>query len=503
MTGSRVRRRNARRGGHARAAVITVVLLAVGAAAVFGGRRLYARMQHEKEVAALLDTNLFYRGITVQGVNVGGMTLQQAKNALKGKEKEAAGHYDIAVTYGGKTWRLTEADMTFSGNTDEVLKAAYSYGRTGDREQRWQRVKALEKKPKNYTLSAKPDEDALKKKTGEIAAQVNREPEDPTVVSFNPAGKTFVYRDGVQGLEVDTQALWAGVKAVAEGPRTGTVALKVNAVPFETSLAQVKSHMRKIGEYSTTSTNSADGTYNMMRALKAVSGTVVKPGATFSFFGRVGPCDQAHGYRPAGAILNGSLVQDYGGGICQASTTLYGAILRAGMEVVERTNHSIPSSYCPIGQDATVSYPALDLKFRNPTPYPVYILTYTSGRRLTAEVYGYRPPEYDEIRVTSQVTQTIAAPSKPRYVQDRSLPAGSVRLAAKAHTGYRAAAQRVYYKNGKIVKTEKLPSSYYKPQAACYLTGAAKTSSASSSSRKPASSKPASQKPESGSGAAA
>ncbi len=499
----------ARRGGgrpRGRTA-LAVLLAAVGvAAAVFGGRSLYARVQWEKAASALLDTDRFYRGISVQGVPLGGMTREQAQAALSGKEKEAAGRYDIAITYGGKEWRLTQDDMTFAGNAADALKKAYAYGREGDRAERFRLVEALKTKPKDFPLTARLDEDALKTKVEAVAAQIDRKPAEPSVASFDEKTGTFSYKAGANGVAVDRDALWAGVKAAAEGPHTGTVAVKASEPEPSLSLAELKSRMGKLSEYSTTSTNTADGTYNMARALASVGGTAVPAGGTFSFLGTAGPCDKAHGYRPAGAILNGRLIQDYGGGICQASTTVYGAALRAGMAIAERTNHSLPSSYCPIGQDATVSYPGVDFKFRNPTPYPVYVLTHTKGRVLTAEFYGYRPPEYDEIRVSSQVTQTIPAPEKPKYVLDRTLAAGAVKFASKARTGYRAAAQRTYYKNGKAVKTEKLPSSYYKAQPAYYLYGEGtdpaklgKAPASSAPEKKPSSSAP--EQPSSAAGA--
>ncbi len=451
-----------------RRALFTIVLVAVGAAAVIGGKRFYDKIQHEKEVSQVLDTGSIYHGISVEGVSVGGMTIGQAENALKGKEKEADGNYEITITYGSKEWKLTEKDLSFQYDTADVLKKAYEFGRSGDREQRFQTVKALKTNPKNFSLTATPEAESLKPKLEEIAAQIGKKATEPAVVSFNFQTKSFGYREGEKGISVNSGEFYQKVKDLVEGSRVGTVPVPVSKVNFKNSLAQIKKHMGKLSEFSTTSTNNADGTYNMSRALRAAGGASVASGATFSFFGRVGPCDQAHGYRPAGAILNGILVQDYGGGICQASTTLYGAVLRAGMTIVERTNHSIPSSYCPIGQDATVSYPALDFKFRNPTPFPAYIVTRAEGRKLTAEMYGYRPDDYDEIRITSQVKETIPAPEEPKYVLDKSLPAGTVKQAARARKGYRAVAQRVFYKNGKIVKTEKLPSSYYKPQAACY-----------------------------------
>ena len=192
---------------------------------------------------------------------------------------------------------------------------------------------------------------------------------------------------------------------------------------------RVAKYSDRMAIFSTVSTNNENGTYNMSRALKSFNQVVIQPGQTLSFFGVAGPCGKAEGYKPAGVV--GGV--GYGGGICQASTTLYGAVIRAGLTIVQRRNHSVPSTYVPIGQDAMVDYGSSDLKFRNDYDYPVKLVTYVSGKTLYAEVWGIQPDWYD-------------------YVNVRSWSTGSKS----------AVAYRDYVKNGKTVKTEQLPSSYYK-----------------------------------------
>ena len=460
-----------------KAIAIVAVAAAVCAGVVAVGFARYSQeRRHQDEISAALDTDRFYAGISVQGVSLGGMTMQQAREAVGPKETSAAGDYAVTVVYGEKTWTLTQKDMTFTYNTDAVLKKAYAVGRTGDREERYKTVQGLKTKPVDFPLTASVDESALKTKTAAIAAQVNRKPVEPTVVSFSRSGG-FTFKDGVNGLSADAEQLWTDVKAVVEGNRTGTVQMRVASVPFTKTVSEIRANMKKLGTFSTVSVNNADGTYNMEKALLAANGTAVPAGGTFSFLGTVGSCDKAHGYRVAGVLVNGRHDEDYGGGVCQASTTIYGAALRSGMQIVERNNHALPSAYCKIGQDATVSYPYLDMKVKNATDYPMFLVTSTSGRTLTATFYGYRPSSYDSIEVVSQVDKTYPAPSAPKYTQDGSLAAGVVRLDQRARTGYKASARRIYYKNGSAVKTEFLNSSYYPAQPAYYSYGKGTSSS--------------------------
>lgn len=472
--------------GKAKAAAVAVLVAAV-AIGLFAGQRLYAAYQHSRDLSAQLDTDAFYPGVVVEGIDLGGKSMSEAKTAVEAALPSAVEPVDLQITDGNKTWELTGKDLKFQYNTDEVLKEAYAYARSGGREERYRQVQQLKSAPKTYSVKGTVEESSLQSALNTIAGKADVAPKNPSVTAFNTATKQFTYSEGTNGVSVDRDKLLTDAKAVLAKGNTGTVQLSTKTVPFSGSLSGVKAHMKKLGSFSTVSKNSADGTYNMTRALQSVNGTCVKPGATFSFFGTAGPCGKAQGYKPAGAILNGKLVQEYGGGICQASTTIYGAATRSGMKITERHNHSIPSSYCPIGQDATVSYSGMDFKFVNPTDYPVYLVASVTNRVLTVTLYGYQPDDYDSITVSSSVTETIAAPGQAKYVSDSSMAKGSVRLVSKARTGYRVKAQRTYLKNGAAVKTESLPSSYYPAQAACYARGEETEASSPKASSSPSS----------------
>ena len=183
-----------------------------------------------------------------------------------------------------------------------------------------------------------------------------------------------------------------------------------------------------IASFTTWSTNSWNGTFNMQRALNSFNGHVIWPGQTMSFFAVAGPCGAAQGYLPGGVV--GGV--GYGGGICQASTTLYGGTLRAGLTIVERRNHSVPSTYVPIGLDAMVNYGSSDFRVRNDYDFPVKLVTYTPGNRLTVEVWGIQPEWFDWVEADSWRTGSRSA-----------------------------AAQRRFVKDGQTVRTERLSNSYY------------------------------------------
>ena len=161
----------------------------------------------------------------------------------------------------------------------------------------------------------------------------------------------------------------------------------------------------------------------------------------------------------------------YGGGICQGSTTLYIAALNAGMEIVERWEHAIPSSYCPIGLDATVDYGNLDFRFKNPLETPVYISAWMDGTTLYVEFYGCFPEEWDKVVVSSEQTGATSPLSSVSFREDSSLAPGQYVRRSSGNTGYTARAYRSFYKGDTLVKSEELSSSSYPATGKVYAVG--------------------------------
>lgn len=432
------------------------------------------------------------KGITIGGVDVSGMNQEQAIQAVRAAQEQLPA-YRLTLKLKDKSWDLTEQDMAFLDNAEDAVHEAmdYLYGDNGQHYK--QRASDLAANPKDYEVKYEVDYTKLNEKLDTLVTEeMNVDPVDATVASFDSGSGTFQFKDGQNGIKVDSEKLHTAVKgALLENP-TATVEVPFEEVEFSKTTAQIKNNMRKLGTYSTTSTNNANGNHNMRLALSSVNGTVLQPGEIFSFNGKTGNTTNGSlGYKKAGAIVGGKLVDEYGGGICQASTTIYGAALRSDMKILTRYNHTWPSTYCPIGQDAAVSYGSLDFRFQNTSEYPIYIVAGMSGTTLTVTFYGYQDPSYDEIKITSQQTGTVAQPADV-YQEDKSLAKDKIVKQRSGRVGKRAAAQRIYYKNGSVVKRENLPSSYYRELAALYHYGPGSaipgsTSSASSDSSEVAS----------------
>lgn len=200
-----------------------------------------------------------------------------------------------------------------------------------------------------------------------------------------------------------------------------------------------------LATYKAYQSSSANRSTNLRLAAAAINGYILKPGETFSFNGVVGKRTEEKGYKPAGAYFNGETVDEVGGGICQVSSSLYYCALLADLEIVSRTCHMYPSSYVPIGLDATVSWGYLDFKFKNNTDYPIRIEASGGSGTVTVTFYGTDDKDY-YIKLDSATLETYKPETEYKtfaYDNEEGYKDGDV--IQTAHTGYKAVSYRIKY----------------------------------------------------------
>lgn len=455
--------------------VVLAALLASGIVTFPGGSSSSQEVTQQESEQEIKE--VYASGTTIGGISVAGMTEEEAKKAVEKQIAEQIPQATVTVTYEKESMTITseeagvQADVSgaFEDAKSALVKQTSQSKDAASDESSKKTASSTQKV--DYPVELSFDEKAIQEKIDAFADKVDCDPENATIKAFNSSTGTFTYTEGKNGLKVDRDKLLEQVLAALKENKETKIEAPVEEIAFEKSESDVAGHIQKLGTFSTYSTNTAAGNHNMKLALASINGSVVQPGDTFSFNTATGDTTNGSlGYQQAGAIVGGKSTLQYGGGICQASTTLYGAVARSGLEIVTRYNHTWPSTYVDIGQDATVDYPALDFVFRNNTDYPIYISAGMSGTQLTVTLYGYKPDTWDKISVYSQQTGTIAQPAT-EYVQDSSLAAGTFELYRQGNAGRTATASRVYYKDGQVVKTESLPSSTYRALSTIYHYG--------------------------------
>ena len=455
--------------------VVLAALLANGIVTLPGSSSSTQEVTQQESEQEIKE--VYAPGTTIGGISVAGMTEEEAKKAVEKQIADQIPQATVTVTYEKETMTITseeagvQADVSgaFEDAKSALVKQTSQSKDAASDESSKKTASSTQKV--DYPVELSFDEKAIQEKIDAFADKVDCDPENATIKAFNSSTGTFTYTEGKNGLKVDRDKLLEQVLTALKENKETKIEAPVEEIAFEKSESDVAGHIQKLGTFSTYSTNTAAGNHNMSLALASINGSVVQPGDTFSFNTATGDTTNGSlGYQQAGAIVGGKSTLQYGGGICQASTTLYGAVARSGLEIVTRYNHTWPSTYVDIGQDATVDYPALDFVFRNNTEYPIYISAGMSGTQLTVTLYGYKPDTWDKISVYSQQTGTIAQPAT-EYVEDSSLAAGTFELYRQGNAGRTATASRVYYKDGQVVKTESLPSSTYRALSTIYHYG--------------------------------
>ena len=246
--------------------------------------------------------------------------------------------------------------------------------------------------------------------------------------------------------------------------------LVVKATPAKVKKEQLANIDTNLGTYSTTfKTSQINRSINIKLATDNISNVLLMPGETFSFNKHTGKRSKENGYKSAPVIMEGEMEEDYGGGVCQVSSTLYNSVLYSGLEIVNVKNHTIPSSYVPKGRDATVADSGIDFLFKNNLKHPVYIKNYVSGNQIVCNIYGSAE---DKQNITISTKLDGVSQTTMKRVNDPTMPKGKEKVDKSGRNAYSVSTYRTFNDaNGKKIKTEKIANSYYPKKEGIILVG--------------------------------
>jgi hypothetical protein len=196
-------------------------------------------------------------------------------------------------------------------------------------------------------------------------------------------------------------------------------------------------------------------------AARSIDGMVLAPDEVFDYNEVIEYAEKTYGFREAPVIFGGRLTPGVGGGICQVSSTLYNAAVRAGLTIVERRNHSLPVKYLPKGQDATFAKGYINFRFKNTSGHHLLIRAEVKNGFLTVKLFGDMP-ENVSYSLESRTTEVISPPNK--YVINRSLPAGSQQVLVRGKQGYVVETYRIKKVDGQTVERTLLSKDTYPAQ---------------------------------------
>ncbi len=408
-----------------------------------------------------------YPNVYIESVNVGGLTEAEARQRVASLFEKELSNYQLKLSHKDKVWEYPYQALGYGYLYEDAVAEAYAIGRQGNYFQRIKEIYMLREYPVFIDLNSTYAADKFYALVEEIRESVETLPQDAVIKRINSA---FEITAETLGTTIDEAELSERIEESIRNLNKESIEIPVNYIEPRITAKELEAVDEVIGEFSTTFDAKVTGrSTNIAIASSSINGVLLMPNEGFSFNKQTGPRGIKEGYQEAPVIVNGQLVPGVGGGICQVSTTLYNAIVRANLEVTKRQNHSLPVAYVPLGHDASVFYGYLDLEFVNNKPYPIYLESYASGNKVYVKIYSTKTDDM-VIKLVSEVTETIEP--KTEIKTDQNLYVGEKQVEKEAKKGYRVNTYKVYAsKTGEELRREQISRDYYPPVHGVIIEG--------------------------------
>ena len=424
-----------------------VLLVAISIAAVFAG-----------VAASFLRMETIYPGVSIAGAGFGGLPVAKAEERLAPIASELADR-SFTLHCGDELITATFRDVGGTVDVAASARAAHLVGREGNLLQRIADIISARRHGRAVPVMYTFDREAVRHSLENAARKADR---DPVNASISIKGETISIVPEKPGIKLDVErSLERLTTSANSGSREAN--LVITAAKPAITTADLRGIDGVIASYSTPyMASQRDRTHNLKIACREINGALIKPGGTFSYNKTVGPRLRELGFRDALMFVDGQVEPGTGGGVCQVSTTVYNVALLADMRILKRAHHSRPVVYAPVGRDATVAYPAIDLRFENTSDSPIYIAASVGKRTVDITVLG-RKVDGRKVQLISAGHSVFGAPIT-RKVRLRDKPARPV-VIEKGLAGHRVSTYRVVSQDGAVVKRELISNDYYRPQS--------------------------------------
>ncbi|WP_434305278.1 VanW family protein [Clostridium botulinum] len=404
--------------------------------------------------------SVIYPGVYIEGIDLTAKTKNEAKNMIETKYSKTIVKKNINITWNNKKYNLSYAKLNPTYNIQETINNAYSYGKNLNIFSKYKIIKS--KSVQNYPLKFSYDKKVMDEFIGSIEKDINKEAENAKI-NVNKGSISVVEEEN--GFKLEKDKLKKILYSKMDGKNLKDINEKAPAKIQESKIKkkQLETVNSNISSYTTNyrSISSPQRANNIEISTKAINGTLLMPGESFSFNNTVGPRTAERGYQGAPVIVGNKIESGLGGGICQVSGTLYNAMLKANINATERVRHTFPSTYVPIGMDATIDYGNIDYKFKNTLKYPIYIEGIADGANVIFNIYSNSSLKNKTYNISSEIYETVTP--KEQYIDDSNIPLGKTEIVQEAHTGYKVKVYKSTVENDSVVKKELLYTDFYKP----------------------------------------
>ncbi len=423
------------------------------------------------DYSAVIPDNIY-----IDSVDVGGMTYNEAQAAIADYVDEM-GESEVTLKTERGSVAPTASELGLAAEPDETIEAALEYGKSGNLVTRYKINEGLKKESVEMALVISADEDSIRDYLNENVDELNQNPVDWGLIRENGE---FTITEGEPGIVVDVDSsVIAVADAFADGWRPGTdIDLVVEETEPQGSEEELALVQDVLGTFGTDYSSSSSGRKtNVARGCEMINGYVLYPGETLSVSNAMGSRTEENGYALASAYENGTTVDSYGGGVCQVSTTLYNAVIRAELEVVERHGHSLVVAYVDPSADAAIAEGTKDFKFSNNTDAPIYIEGTTDGETIRFTIYGHETrPANRTISFESETTGTTDPTVEYKATTEHDI--GYIEKVQSSHTGRTARLWKIVTVDGVEESREVFNNTTYNMSPTIYEVGVGSDSSA-------------------------
>ena len=426
----------------------------------------------------MLKEDTFFENTKINGVDVSGLTQKQAENLIAYNLLNTRDEVNLKLNYKDQSWTFSGGDFEIASDIDKDIEKAISYGNKGNFFEKIKLKNKIKKEGLNLNISYKNVLGGIENKVDEIIATINQDAM-PYEVVFSPDGEDkFEVLKPQNEIRVEREALLEKIEKELSESKTAEIEIPTTEMITEIDEKEILSHFGLRSSFSTNYQKSSnERKTNIKKALSVFNGMVVKPGERISFNEQTGPRTEENGYKKANIILNGVYVEGAGGGVCQASTTLYNALILSGVDVLEANHHSLPASYVPLSLDAMVSDGTSDMVFQNNFDYPLYIRTFGNDTEITVEIYGEKLKDGEEYKTRAELVK-ILPHSGDRIVKDVNgdysnfiIYQGEYYRLKYPKEGYESKAYVDHYERGELVSEREIRHDFYYPQEGIIMEG--------------------------------
>lgn len=420
-------------------------------AAVVGVLFLFSIIYYSHEV----KKPQIHGGVKIEGIKVSGLTKKEAIKKVNEVKEEENKDKKVKFISGKKEYFIPYKDLGYTIETKEAVDTAYEIGRSENGFKNFFSILGVGIFHRNIQLNENFEENKVNLAIDNLQEKIYKRPKDAEIS----------LKDDIVEIKKESNGKTLDIKKTKELINnyllnTEDIILPVNTIKPNIYEKEFEGIDYLLADFSTKYSNSSSNRKeNIALGASFFNDLLLKPEEEISFNNQAGGITAEQGFKTAGVIINGEYDNGVGGGICQVSTTLYNALIKADLDIIERSNHSRPIGYVPLGTDAAVVSGFKDLKFKNSFEHPIYIKSYADGDELRFRIFGSSKDKDYEVNIVPKLIST----NQPREIKRYStaLPVGKTDVKSSGSKGFYYETFKEIIKDGEVIKTEKISNSNY------------------------------------------